>query len=332
MAPGSVDERYIRPQAVRMPVPASPRPQPEDMWGSRWLIIHGGGPASEEIARSIDEQCLQLRIKTNLLAIDDCRDVELARYTSLVVVLPTLSSSTNIRRALEPFANIIGDYRIRWREGLPSILDGTEELLDAGVVQLFGERALLHNPTMRTALKKACYIQGIDEDRPIDALLPYCRTGGAGDSAAPWDELGDVAGDTVHQTWRYVQEWGVDDLASISKMIYCIDMCRSHFEDPNKFQLYRPKKGLRRNRLDIILDGPDIVEATKEAQKAWAENGARVWRYVLDRLQEVAPQVRRPKRPNAPGAQHDLRRLYESLKVLDSYLRSSDERLPTIDS
>jgi len=315
-----------------MPTPASLRPQPEDMWGSRWLIIHGGGPASEEIARSINEQCRQLRIKTGLLAIDDCHDVELARYTSLVVVLPTLSSSTNIRRALEPFANIIGDYRMRWRDGLSSFLDGTTELLDVGIVQLFGERALLHNPTMRTALKNACYVQGIDEDRPIDALLPFCRTSKQGDRAAPWDQLGDVAGNTIHQTWRYVQEWGVDDLATISKMLYCIDMCRSYFENPSKPQLYRPKKTLRRNRLDIILDGPDIVEATKKAQKTWAENGARVWRYVLDRLQEVVPQIRRPGRSNAPGAQNDLRRLYESLKVLDCYLRSSGERLPTIDS
>jgi hypothetical protein len=315
-----------------MSAPVSLRPQPEDMYGSRWLIIHGGGPASEEIARSIAEQCRRLWIKTSLMAIDDCRDVELARYTSLVVVLPTLSSSTNIRRALEPFANIIGDYRMRWRDGLSSILDGTTELLDAGVVQLFGERALLHNPTMRTALKKACYVQGIDEDRPIDALLPYYHTSETGNSTAPWDELGDVAGDTVHQTWLYVQEWGVDDLTAISKILYCINMCRSHFENPKKPQLYRPKKNLQRNRLDIILDGPDTVEATKKAQKAWAENGARVWRYVLGRLQEVVPQVGRPGRSNAPGAQNDLRRLYESLKFLDSYLRSSGERLPTIDS
>src|SRR5262245_45180591 len=113
-----------------MPTPVAHRPQSEDMVGSRWLIIHGRGPTSEEIAHSIDEQCRLLPIKVSLRAIDNCHEVELTRFTSLIVVLPTPSSSTNIRRTLEPFANIIADYRMRWHNGLSSFLDGTTDLLD----------------------------------------------------------------------------------------------------------------------------------------------------------------------------------------------------------
>lgn len=288
-----------------------------------WLIVFGSGPESEDLADRIAEQCRSHRITARKRAIDDYDPAELARFPSLVVCLPSLSSSTKVRRTLEPFAMLVADYRARWYRGLDKVGDGDLEVLDVGVVQLFGETVALHNPTMRSAYKTACYVQATDAEPSIDALRPYRSFVDAGARAAPWDDAVDVADDVIATALQSIRLWGVQDIAKFSELLTCIENCRNYFEDPARPALYRPSSQWNRNRLDFILDGPDLEHTTKAAAKTWGENGARVFRHVRDQLTRIVPGIARPGDPRAPHAQRDLRRLYESLKLVDVHLRGA---------
>ncbi len=131
--------------------------------------------------------------------------MELARFSCLVLSLPTLSPPVNVRRALEPFAAVAAAYRGHWPHGLPSLLDGTVEALDAGVLQMFGEAAVLHNPAIRTAYKKACFVQITDHDPVVDVLAAYQQATNATSRPTPWAGSDDIAADLIEQTWRYVR-------------------------------------------------------------------------------------------------------------------------------
>ena len=140
---------------------------------------------------------------------------------------------------------------------------------------------------------------------------------------SPWDDPYDAAGEALERTRAYLRSWGILDPQAVPTLLVCLERCRANYENPSRSELYRPSRDWRRNRLDLILDGPDIQVG---ALKTWQENGARVWREVLAELQRVHPGLHRPGRPNAPGAQKDLRRLYASLKIVDVWLRTTPPR------
>lgn len=305
--------------------PSTSDAQPEDLCVPPALIIYGLGPTSEETAQELAEQFQRARIRSRVRAIDDCADIELGQYRSLIACLPTPDNPTNVRQVLEPFAALVASYRARWRFKLSHILDGTvKDVLDAGVVQLYGETALLQHPTMRTAYKTACYVHATDEDRGFDVLRPYRQAVDPSIRPQPWNDSTDVVHDVIARTWAYVQSWGATDITSVSTLLACIEKCRAHFEDPSKPALYRPAGRMTpRNRLDFILDGPDLTPSDESTRKTWNENGARAFRYVRDQLKAIQPSLKRPGSALAPNAQKDLRRLYESLKLLDAQASSA---------
>lgn len=299
--------------------PAAP-PPPGELCGSPCLIIYGWGLRSEQIAQQAADQCRELRVQSRVRAIDDCAEVELTRFPGLIVVLPSYSDNMTVRAALEPFANLVSDYRLRRPDGVAGVLGGDTDPLDAGVIHLVGEQVLVHNPAMRTALRRACHVHIIEQNGQFDLLRPYRQP--TPTPVAPWEEDSrDIATDALHTTWSYIKEWGITDARTVPQLLACIGRCRSHYEDPRRPQLYRPHPDVNRNRLDLILDGPDIQVGDK---KTWAENGARVWRYLLEQLQAVEPALARPAKPNARGAQKDLRKLFDALRIIDTHLAQSD--------
>lgn len=302
--------------------PPPPPPSSEDLCCGPVLIIHGGGLESEDTARKIEQQCTRLGLRSRGRAIDACSDVELSRFPCLVLVLPTPSAPVNVRLALEPFAALAATYRGRWPHGLSSVVAGQVEAMDAGVLHLYGEEALLHNPTLRTAYKRACYVQATDVDPAVELLRPYTGRVDLTGRPAPWEGTADVAADLIEQTWRYVQTWGASDIATVPALLACIERCRAHFDDETYPALHRPDPRHAKNRLDFVLDAPGVGPDTAKARKAWTENGARVVRHVRKELEKVAG-LRRPGSVEAPGAQRDLRDLYESLKILDAHRRAS---------
>lgn len=83
-----------------------------------------GGPDSEETAHQVADQCRELRIRCRVRAIDERDATELVRFPSLVAILPTFSDNLKVRTALEPFATLIADYRLRWPEGVDGVNRG----------------------------------------------------------------------------------------------------------------------------------------------------------------------------------------------------------------
>lgn len=94
--------------------------------GGPWLVIHGTGAESEDIAHSVVERCTGRDVATRLRTVDEISDLNLVTYTGLSVSLPT-TLVTNVADALKPFADLVVDYRARRRPGLELILNGSRE-------------------------------------------------------------------------------------------------------------------------------------------------------------------------------------------------------------
>lgn len=290
------------------------------------LVVFGRGPAAEDLAGDLAGECTAAGLTCRVRAVDDCSDLELAWFPGLIVVLPELLESMSVRAALEPFAELMTDYRARWPHGVAQLGAPGVDALGVGVVQLVGDRVLAHNPTLRSAYRRACVVHLLDQDGPVDVLAVYEGTDPRlVERESPWDDPHDAAGEALERTWAYLRSWGILDPQTVPGLLGCLERCRANYEKRNLSELYRPSPEWHRNRLDLILDGPDLPVRAAQL-KTWNENGARVWREVFAELRRTHPGLHRPGRPNAPGAQKDLRRLYESLKIVTVWLRTTPPR------
>jgi hypothetical protein len=290
-------------------------------FGPPWLIIFGQGVESEELASTIRGDCAAHGITTRQRSIDDLAGIELAYYPSLVLSLPVLPLTSNVAAALRPYADVIQSYRHRRPRGLTHIRSGRLEWFEAGVLQVAGERALLQHRVLRNTLEQACWVHDLDQDPLVDPMRPYQSAPGV-HGGPPRTVATDVAFAALREVWNRVGAWRIDDLDQVPKIFACINTCRSYYENPRFPQLYRPIPELPRNRLDIILDGP--ADTVVGDRKAWQENGARVWRYVRDRIVEVVPSFVRPGNgKNKKDAVKALADLYRDLKILDEHLASA---------
>lgn len=236
-----------------------------------WLVVYGSGPESEDAAIEVRKQCFACGVDIVLRPIDEVGQARLDRFSGLVVVLP---SSLAGPPPLQPFARLIVDYRARRPEGLESILNGSHDWFDAGVVQVVGRRAIVQHPGFRTALDRVCARHYADDSKPPDVFQPYTARNFTLVQKLEEQPAGDLRDESIERLWSDVQAWGVDDIRDVPKLLKCIDGFRNHYESERFSQLYRPIHGLPRNRLDIILDGPhDVIIGDS---KTWTENGARV--------------------------------------------------------
>jgi hypothetical protein len=283
-----------------------------------WLVVYGSGPDSEDAGLQVRKQCIARGVDVVLCPIDEVTQTRLDRFTGLVAALP--SPLTGPPAALGSFARLIVDYRARRPEGLESILNGSCEWFDAGVVQLVGQRMMMRDPAMRPALDRVCARHYTDDSGPCDVFQLYTTRSFVPAQQLHEEPAGDVRDDSIKRLWCDVQAWGVTDIQHVPKLRRCIDNFRDHYENERFSQLYRPIPGLARNRLDIILDGPhDVVTGDR---KTWMENGARVCRDVLKGLKKMIPELTRPDgRDNTKNAQKQLCRLYRNLRIIDNYMR-----------
>jgi hypothetical protein len=274
------------------------------------LLLHGKGLDSEDRAAAAARQCSAAGIDTRERSIDDV-GLNLAPYTGLLAFLPTISSGANIIPVLRSFAQLVADYRLHRPRGLADVRAGRIAWFDAGVVQMFGDRALLDHPALRAAHQQICIGYELDDDAAVDVLRAYQPDAPLLVGLGP-REAGDVLGETIKVVWARVNEWGIHDPASVDRLMLCLRACQQTYEDPRYSQLYRPFAGIGRNRLTIILEGPDL-KIDKRQEKTWQENGARICREVEKRLQVVVPTIRCPR---SRGKQRALRQLYQDLRTL----------------
>lgn len=287
-----------------------------------WLVVYGSGPESEDTAVHIRKQCLTRGVGVVVHPVDEVRQVRHDRFPGLVVVLPSWLADP--APVLRPFARLIMDYRARRPEGLASIIDGSCAWFDAGVVHVIGRRMIMHHPEMGIIRDRVCVRHYTDESGLPDLFQPYTRRLVV---AAQHDEnlvAGEVGDDNIARLWRDVQAWGVTDIHDVPRLRKCIDDCRDHYESSRFPQLYRPISEVPRNRLDIILDGPD--DQVVGNRKTWMENGARVCRNVVKELNKMVPELTRPGgRKTTKDAQKQLRRLYRNLRIIENYLRDLNQ-------
>lgn len=285
-----------------------------------WLVVYGSGPESEDVGLQVRKQCFARGVEVVFCPIDEVGQARLDRFAGLVVVLP--SRLAGRPGALRLFANLIVNYRARRPEGLQSILNGSCEWFDAGVVQILGRRMIMRDPAMRPALDRVCARHYTDDSGSgsHDVFQLYTPRSFVPAQQLEQEPAGDVRDESIKRLWCDVQAWGVTDMQHVPKMRRCIDDFRNHYENERFSQLCRPIPGLARNRLDIILDGPhDVVVGDR---KTWMENGARVYRDVLKELRGIIPELTRPGgRDNTKDAQKQLCRFYRNLRIIDSYMR-----------
>jgi hypothetical protein len=287
-----------------------------------WLVGYGRGPDSEDTAIQVREQCVARGIEVALHPIDEIQKAHLDHFAGLVVVLPSQLATPS--SALLPFTRLIVDYRARRPEGLESILNGSCEWFNAGVVQVVGRRAVIQHPGMRTALDRVCARRYTDDSELLDMFQPYTRPFVLAEQLNEQPRPSAVRDKNIERLWCDVQAWGVTDIKDVPKLRKCIDDFRDHYESKRFSQLYRPFKNIPRNRLDIILDGP--IDEISGTPKTWMENGARVCRNVERELKKIVPELARPGgRGNTKDAQKQLRRLYRNLRVIESSLRGPNK-------
>ena len=287
-----------------------------------WLVVYGSGPDSEDTAVHLRKQCITRGIGVVLHPIDEIRQIHLDRFPGLVVVLP--SQLTDPSTALRPFARLIVDYRARRPEGLASIIEGSCEWFDAGVVHVVGRRVIMQHSEMGITRDRVCARHDTEESGLPDLFQPYTRRLVLAQQLDEQLAAGEIRDDNVARLWRDVQAWGVADLHDVPKLRKCIDDCREHYENSRFSQLYRPISAIPQNRLDIILDGPD--DQVIGSRKTWMENGARVCRNVMGELNKITPKLTRPGgRNNTKDSQKQLRRLYRNLRIIENYLRNLNQ-------
>jgi hypothetical protein len=287
-----------------------------------WLVVYGSGSESEDTVVHLRKQCLIRGIGVVVHPIGEIRQVRHDRFPGLVVVLP--SRLADPVPVLRPFARLIVDYRARRPEGLASIIDGSCAWFDAGVVHVIGRRVIMHHPEMGITRDRVCAWHYTDESGLPDLFQPYTRRLVV--AAQPREHVvaDEVRDENIARLWRDVQAWGVTDIHDVPRLRKCIDECRNHYESRRFPQLYRPISEVPRNRLDIILDGPD--DQVVGNRKTWMENGARVCRNVIKELNKIVPTLTRPGgSKTTKDAQKQLRRLYRNLRVIENYLRNLNQ-------
>jgi hypothetical protein len=287
-----------------------------------WLVVYGSGPDSEDAAIQISEQCDTRGVQNILHPIDEIAEVGLDYFPSLVVVLP--SQLADPSAALRPFARLIVDYRARRPKGLESLLNGSCKWFEAGVVQVVGRRAIMHHPGIEAVLDRVSARRYTDESGLLDMFQPYTRRFTL---VQQLDEqpASTVPDESIERLWRDVQAWGVADIEDVPKLRKCIDDFRDLYEDERFPNLYRPISNIPRNRLDIILDGPHNINAIGN-RKTWIESGARVCRNVEKELKKIVPELTHPGgRYSTKDAQKQLRRLYDNLRIIESFMRGSNK-------
>ncbi|HEY6424556.1 MAG TPA: hypothetical protein VIY28_15185 [Pseudonocardiaceae bacterium] len=277
------------------------------------------------MAEYIKDRCAERQVSTDVWPIDEIGKVHLDRYPGLIVVLPAQLEATPAD-SLRPVGQLLGLYRSKRPLGLDWLLQGRCQWFEAGVVQVVGLRGVMGHPVIKAAMDqhKVCARHLMDVSQPpIDVFRPYA----AGSAVLLAEAAIKSAGDTSEEPrrlWRYIRTWGVTDIRDVPELRKCIEECRNHYENPRFPALYRPVSGIPGNRLYFLLEQPDYKPSG--AQKAWAENGARVWRYVNKQLLQIVPTLARPgERDRTKGAQRELRELYLALCPLDAYIQLVDQ-------
>jgi hypothetical protein len=284
-------------------------------------VVYGSGPDSEDAGLKVRKQCITRGVDLVFCPIDEVQQIRLDRFAGLVTVLSSALSGPPV--ALRPFARLIVDYRARRPEGLASILNGSCEWFNAGVVQVVGRRTVMRHPGIRPALDRVCARHYTDVSGSLDVFQPYTTQRFGIMQQLDEEPANDVRDESIKRLWRDVRAWGISDIQSVPKIRKCIEDFRNHYEDGRFSQLHRPIPGLARNRLDIILDGPH--DAIIGNRKTWMENGARVCRDVLKELKKIVPELTRPDgRDNTRDAQKQLCRLYRNLRIIDNHMRGPD--------
>lgn len=285
-----------------------------------WLIVHGHGTESEELAEKIAEQCAARGVSYEPMTADEARSVELRHFFALLVVLPT---AAGLPTSLDDIAELVRTYRARRPDGLRSLLDGTRRWFEAGVVQLFGAAELLDTPAIRQIEQLICRYRLTGRGTVPAPFLPY--EGGS----APEDRVPvatDLYGASVDVHRRTVTSWGIAwSRAEVSAVRQAIDGMRDCWESQTFSDLRRPDKRRQINRLDFLLDDPNHLPPESVCErKKWTEGGQRVVRKVLEDLGALFPGLGRPEsRRNKKGLQREFHELYRALRQAEGLLSGS---------
>ncbi|MDQ2880458.1 MAG: hypothetical protein M3Y48_04130 [Actinomycetota bacterium] len=299
---------------------------PERYRSGPWLVIYGHGPASEDAAKQVCEECTLHGVDTKCCAIDQVASINLAYFTALVLVLPS-ARTASLLSTLEQFVRAILSYCARRPYGLNELLYGNCAWYEAGVIHVIGLRGIMQHPRVKSALARDCVKYYLDDLDPPDLFKAYdgqkvdlAHTSTQNSDAHIFcgnDERADI--DSI---WRYLQSWGLTSSENVPQIRKCIEGCRDRYEDDRFPALRRPNPNApSSNMLDLILDGPHVVVGDP---KTWMENGARVWRYVERRIREIEPNFHRPKGAKKRGAQAALRQFYLNLRIISDYISLSD--------
>ena len=286
-----------------------------------FLVVHADDPAAAGVADGVVKACADHGVAVDKRMINAVSTVRIDRYPMLVLVLPTVPR-TPASEHLRMFVDLICQFRAMRPHGLHDLLDRRCRWHEAGVIHVAGRRGVLHHRTIEPALLRygVCIVHHVDEAgrKPVDVFDCF-----AAPPAPPRKRTPVAKGEEIQRAMTLIQEWGAE-VRHVPALLACLEQSRTHYENVRFPALYRPVSSLPHNRLSFILDGVPH-EPTPQQRKTWTENGARVTRETIKRMQTVVPTLHRPG-GSTKGAQADLRSFALHLLVVNAYLRLPPEQ------
>ncbi|WP_226366980.1 hypothetical protein [Pseudonocardia sp. ICBG162] len=290
-----------------------------------WGVVHGRGVHSEDAAGEAVEQAIARSIEVIRLPIDDWTELgELAFYLGLVLILPdTLPRGARLSRDLAPYRELVTSYRARRPCSASDALLRRKRWWEIGVVQIVGYSAVLGSGPLRTIKDLCCARHPLDGDHELDFLSVYNQPATALREQVTTPSGIEIPDADYLAAVDRLRRWSIST-TDAAGVLAAINNYRQVIEsNPRRAGRHRPIANVRRNRLDLILDGPPEHLKSPEAwqtavganRKAWQEADAEVWRDVYGAIRKLYTGVQHPNRGHT-GAVQGLRELYNDLRIV----------------
>lgn len=289
-----------------------------------WLVVYGPGPASEEVAESVADQCAARCVRAVLHTLDEAATVTLRGFMGLVLVLPSAPPPRGQGPRWKEYRKLADDFRSRNLSAAEAFTLRSGCWEQAGVLTVVYTEAALADPAALDLINGACASHAFIAGVPFTGdLFAVFQPGMAQIKTT------DQIAATVADIWRRLRPWGIDTVEKVRVIKAAVDQCRDQLDhDTKKPAMHRPIPDVDMNRLDLVLFRPKVLlpaepDSTDDERASAAENfranGARVVRELVEALERDYEWYHRPRdKAGKKFAQVRFAEMYKLLRAIAS--------------
>lgn len=289
-----------------------------------WLVVYGLGPASEEVAEAIAEQCAGRCVRAVLHTLDEAATFTLSGFMGLVLVLPSVPPPRGQEHRWKEYRKLADRFRERNLSAAEAFVLRSGCWERAGVLTVVYTEDALADPAALELIKNACASHAFVAGVPFTGdLFAIFQPGMAQIKTA------DQVAAAVADNWRRLRAWGIDTVEKARIIKTAVDDRRDQLDhDAKKPAMHRPIRDVDMNRLDLVLFRPTALlpaepDSTDDERTNAAENfranGARVVRKLVEALERDYPWFHCPRdKAGKKFAQARFAEMYKLLRTVVS--------------